>query len=449
MPTKPKQNFDVQNHDSGEERILEHCYQASNGVISKRARSGSAWATTSISVPRSLKSILEHGPQYAWHVLRLRGLIPELDDSNQARALRIFDLFCGAGGFSQGLKMAAEAVGRELKVVGCADIDPVALDVYRSNLRSTIYLTQNIDVLIDYAVCYRAGQARLAYQPDFLTKQLKAEEGNVDIVVGGPPCQGHSNFNNHTRRMDPRNSLYLTVAAFGVAVRAPVIIIENVPSVRSDHGGVVEKARSILEGEGYYVDEAVLSAENFAVPQLRRRHFMLASTKPSYPLNALGDALAELKLTAWDAISDLEHRQAQSLFDAAAVLSEETRKRVDFLHLENQDNLPNHLRPECHRDGHSYPSVYGRMHRDEPAQTITGGFFSPGRGRFTHPTQRRGLTAHEAARLQGFPDDFLFRSAKGNELKKRDFSKLIGDAVPPPLAYAIGMAAMATLEEKT
>jgi len=239
----------------------------------------------------------------------------------------------------------------------------------------------------------------------------------------------------------------LTVAAFGVAVRAPVIIIENVPSVLSDHGGVVEKAHSSLEEEGYYVEHAILSAEDFAVPQVRRRHFMVASKKPIYPLKSLRSVLPGPRLTVWDAISDLENREPRSSFDVAAELTAETRKRVDFLHDNDADNLPDAMRPECHQEGHSYPSVYGRMLRDQPAQTITGGFFSPGRGRFTHPTQRRGLTAHEASRLQGFPDDFVFRSAKGDELRKRDYSKLIGDAVPPPLAYAVGLAVMAALDD--
>jgi DNA (cytosine-5)-methyltransferase 1 len=104
-------------------------------------------------------------------------------------------------------------------------------------------------------------------------------------------------------------------------------------------------------------------------------------------------------------------------------------------HLLDHDlyDLPNKERPECHRDNHSYKSMYGRLNWELPAQTITSGFGSIGQGRYMHPSRTRALTAHEAARLQGFPDYFDFSAVA----RRADLATMIGNAVPPALAREI------------
>lgn len=97
--------------------------------------------------------------------------------------------------------------------------------------------------------------------------------------------------------------------------------------------------------------------------------------------------------------------------------------------------MPDQERPDCHKDGHSYPSVYGRMYEGKPAQTITTGFLTPGRGRYVHPHMRRVITPHEAARIQAFPDSFEF-VVNGHDPARSAITKWIGDAVPPVLGYA-------------
>ena len=102
------------------------------------------------------------------------------------------------------------------------------------------------------------------------------------------------------------------------------------------------------------------------------------------------------------------------------------------------------MRPDCHKNGHTYGSVYGRLRMDRPAGTITGGFMTMGRGRFVHPTQKRTLTPHEAARIQGFPDWYRFTDVTGRDLSRRLYEKLIGNAVPPamgepPIRWALGL----------
>jgi len=280
-----------------------------------------------------------------------------------------------------------------------------------------------------------------------LHPSLCGQANRVDVVVGGPPCQGHSNFNNLTRRNDPRNNLYLTVPAIGVALGAQIILVENVPSVTLDKMKVVEKARDCLEAAGYFLDDAVLEGAKLGVPQQRKRHFLMATKRQgSISLSRIHEALAPPAVTVWDAIGDLAaaHR-TDALFDSPAILSPENRMRVNHLFDEDLYELPNAVRPECHRDGHTYPSVYGRMYPDKPAQTLTCGFMSPGRGRFVHPTQRRGITPHEGARIQGFPDSFPFVQANGLSLHRKDLGKMIGDAIPPPIASAAMLAALSSL----
>ena len=129
-----------------------------------------------------------------------------------------------------------------------------------------------------------------------------------------------------------------------------------------------------------------------------------------------------------------------SHFETTPVLSEVNIRRVNFLHDNDVNNLPNFERPKCHQDGHTYPSVYGRILADEPAQTITTGYGTPGRGRHVHPTERRVMTNREAARVQSFPD-WYWRCDAPLSFDKNHFQKIIGDAVPAhmvfPLLYSL------------
>lgn len=133
------------------------------------------------------------------------------------------------------------------------------------------------------------------------------------------------------------------------------------------------------------------------------------------------------------AIEDLADRGPESLVDTPAASAPQTRRRIERLFAEDLYDLPNEDRPPCHSGGgHSYGSIYGRLRWDQPAQTITTGFYSMCMGRNVHPSQRRTITAHEAARLQGLPDWFDMRAVG----KRGELARLIGNAVPPQLAYS-------------
>ena len=127
----------------------------------------------------------------------------------------------------------------------------------------------------------------------------------------------------------------------------------------------------------------------------------------------------------------------------APTLSEDSRRRIEWLFENGEYDLALSERPDCHRDGTTYKNVSGRMRPDQPAPTLTTGFLTPGRGRFVHPLEPRVLTAREAARLQGFPDTYDFRSPDGSAPAKKLLTKWIGDAVPMPLGFAAGLSALA------
>ena len=222
------------------------------------------------------------------------------------------------------------------------------------------------------------------------------------------------------------------------------MVIENVPAVLHDSSQVVETTRRLLELAGYTVECGTVSAIRFGWPQTRQRFFMVARrSRPPLPIAAVQDALDDGSRhdVMW-AISDLVGKPFDQRLHLHADLSEENLRRIAFLFDEQKYDLPAKERPECHRDGTTYNAVYGRLHPNKPAPTITTGFLTPGRGRYIHPFERRTLTPHEAARLQGFPDGYNFFPNANNPTTKLNLTKWIGDAVPMPLGYVAGISAL-------
>jgi len=379
----------------------------------------------------------------AWDRHELKGEQPS--HAKPSEKISILDLFSGCGGLALGATRAIRAVGLEPNIILAADMDREALEVYQSNLAPSAVLCENLWPLVDFQLLRDgAGVADFLRTPLLLHNSLKSAVGLVDLVIGGPPCEGHSNFNNSTRRNDPRNLLYLVPLAIGVAVGAKAIIIENVPEVTRDQfAQVTLLARQIAESRGYQVDDRIVNSLAIGVPQTRRRHLLVATKRLPPQLTMAVEALKTDPRDVKFAIGDLVAREGVSLFDTPSELSPENRKRIDHLFRYGLYDMPNKIRPECHQNGTSYISVYGRLDWLQPSGTITTGFLSPGRGRYIHPERRRTLTPHEAARIQGFPDDFLFELPEMT-FSKKALSKLIGDAVPPQLGYLAALTAIAT-----
>lgn len=390
----------------------------------------------SLEIPKDLRHLDD--ARTAWDIAELRGT--PISYPKPIGTARIVDLFCGCGGFAWGIRNALLHQGIRTIFTHAFDVDEKALNVYANNFSPLVTSQDSVAMQVDYGLRLVDSRAKFAYPPEILVdaETLIAEVGRTDFVIAGPPCQGHSNLNNYTRRKDPRNMLYLTTVALAVALRAKNVLIENVLDVQNDHFMVVQRAHELLEASGYQVDSIVIDGPSTGLPQTRKRFFLMASLgdRPRSLLIQRQFEVAKVR-TVMDAIGDLEGHSSNSIFDSAPKLSRTNMERIDWLFENNAYNLANEQRPDCHKDGHSYPSVYGRLHPDQPAGTITTGLNSPGRGRYIHPTERRTVTPHEAARIQGFPDTFLFN---GESIGRNSMAKLIGDAVPPLFGMITGLA---------
>ena len=362
-----------------------------------------------------------------WDRAELNGSESQLvSDVGKTVNLRYVDLFAGCGGLSYGIEHSARACGGVARSAMAVDIDPAMLAIYKQNIET------DHPIIGDIRDC------------DLPTPN---ELGFVDLLIGGPPCQGHSHLNNRSRHSDHRNGLYLEMAKFAIEYKVPLVAVENVPTVTSSHDGVVEEARRMLELGGYKVKTTVIDASKIGVPQTRKRHFMLASKQPVIDIDKVIKACTTNRRSVKWAIGDVVTDET-SFFDTPADLSLENRRRIKEMFARDLYDMPNELRPLCHRNGHTYKSVYGRLHWDQPAGTITTGFLTPGRGRFIHPREQRTLTFHEGARLQTFPDTFKF-VVPGTQPTREKLATAIGNAVPPKLGFIIGLWALSSLARQS
>jgi DNA (cytosine-5)-methyltransferase 1 len=364
---------------------------------------------------------------------------PQTADNHELRAIRrpdfevgdqvfrLADIFAGCGGLSLGVAQGAKDHGWATEIALAVDIEPAMAAVYKTNFPKATVQTMSVDKIFDGSL-----SAALTVAEKALIRMV----GKVDAVVGGPPCQGHSDLNNHTRRTDSKNLLYLKMARAAEVLKPSIVLIENVPAVRNDSRNLVGTVHQFLRDSGYQVADAVLKLDTMGVPQRRRRHLLLACRPPwPSPHEVLGSfqlASSAAHDLRW-AIGDLATSRSGSGLDRFPQASPTNVSRMQWLLHNDKYDLPNSLRPACHQNEHSYKSMYGRLKWDEPTQTITSGFSSIGQGRYMHPDQIRALTAHEAARIQSFPDYFDFSAA----LRRSDLATMIGNAVPPLLGRTL------------
>lgn len=338
--------------------------------------------------------------------------------------LRIVDLFSGCGGLTLGVGEAARSIRCGLSVRLAAEQDGAIAAVYAANFSpANGAAASDVDEWVDGGV------------GDPLTlveRRTRKCVGPVDLLVGGPPCQGHSTLNNHTRGDDPKNELYSRMVRAAEVLEPRAIIIENVPALERDSAGTLLLAVGRLEALGYKVDHGLVSVADIGVPQQRMRHVLVAHKDEQPDLeSAVNHAHAPTRTLRW-AIGDLSSACGRSAFDTPSKMSKVNLARARYLIKSGLFDLPNSKRPPCQRDHHKYKSMYGRLSWRRPAQTITTGFGSPGQGRYLHPNRPRTLTPHEAARIQFFPDWFDFSSLHGKAL-----ARAIGNAVPPKLAFIL------------
>jgi DNA (cytosine-5)-methyltransferase 1 len=333
------------------------------------------------------------------------------------------DLFCGAGGMSLGLSNAGIAV------IGALDSWAPAVRTYQANFKHPI-------VDKDIRKC----------DPQEFLQVVGADRGDLDLVTGGPPCQGFS-IQRIGADKDERNDLIFEFGRFVLALRPRVFLMENVKGLLGSRGRYfAARLKEMLSRGGYAVETKVVNAAEYGVPQVRKRVFVYGwrNDQPASFFFPEPELSPDRFVTVTDAIGNLPSPPADYLPMPGDSLHR--RMRISELNLERLsrippgggfEDLPVELRVNAHKNGadkigHRY--VYGRLDPDKPAGTITARFDSFTRGRFAHPREDRNITLREGARLQTFPDDFKFEGTQ------EEIAALIGNAVPPLLAKKIGSA---------
>lgn len=342
---------------------------------------------------------------------------------SEAQPIRIVDLFSGCGGLTLGAIEGARRAGRNAELGLAVDLETEALRVLRETLELEEDSTQAVDLS---TTLEEVGDAKSPREEELLNIASGAS-----LLLAGPPCQGHSALNNHTRHDDDRNELYLTVARMAELVEPNAIVIENVRGVGRDTKSAMTRCKSLLEGMGYKPQEIPLDLAKLGVPQRRFRHVLVATREREFIWSE--PSHDEPRTVEW-AIGDLLGSTNGSVLDSASTPKAENRERIAWLFRNDKDNLPDELRPTCHRDkDHSYVSMYGRLPWKQPSQTITTGFGSMGQGRFVHSKEERTLTPHEAARLQFLPDFLRLDIVE----RRGQLATMIGNAAPPALTIEI------------
>lgn len=354
----------------------------------------------------------------------------------QTHRLRAVDLFAGAGGLS----LAARHCG--IHVLAAVEMDPHACATYRANLipvpgeiahRPTLY---ERDVREDGT-------------PELLRDAHFAEHRPCDLILGGPPCQGFSVHRFKGAGVgDPRNELVLRYFDFVKCLRPKVFLLENVPGLLwPRHRQVLDRLLAEARAAGYRIcggRPERLDARNYGVPQRRKRVFILGvrddvdfddSHWP--PAATHGDDAArrkEPRLLPWQAARDAFYPAPDGdENDRHMNHSANLTARFQATPKNGGSRRDVHGMPplECHLDYDGHSDVYGRIDPDRPAPTMTTACINPSKGRFVHPTEPHGITIRQAARLQTFPDYFVFKGglmAAGVQ---------IGNAVPVTLGQQL------------
>jgi DNA (cytosine-5)-methyltransferase 1 len=340
----------------------------------------------------------------------------------------VADLFCGAGGMSLGFRQAG------FDPVFAADFDPHACRTYAENLGPHV---ERLDLC--------------AAEPAELASHILATAGPIGIVAGGPPCQGWS-VQGRGKVLDPRNDLTLRFAVVAALLQPMAIVMENVPTVLGKRGRRhMECVERILGDADYRVSTKIVDAAWYGVPQVRRRAILVALSNrvdatfefPS-PTHGPADyvtvrqAIADMPCPPPDGSAHPAFPNHRRVLASAASL-----ERLSYVpEGGGRADVPLHMQLPCHRNdnGHRHLDVFGRLWWDRPSGTITAMFDNFTRGRFAHPSETRNITAREGARLQSFPDSFVFFGPK------KDVARQIGNAVPPALAKAIAIALRDVLE---
>jgi DNA (cytosine-5)-methyltransferase 1 len=352
----------------------------------------------------------------------------------KSNTLNVLDIFCGAGGFSEGFRQAG------FNIVAGVDNDEQALQTYSHNFGHKKAILWNL-----------ADTGSLIKDPG-----KKNILRNIDVIIGGPPCQGFS-IAGKRKASDPRNKLYKAYIDLIKYIRPKAIVIENVPTMKSlFEGSYFNQILSDLSKLGFELKSETLAAEKYGVPQKRRRLFIVGTLKGLRNFIFPAPVFERKQITCSEAISDLPlltsnagadqmpyPRAPKSLYQKqirngcqvltnhwAVIHTEKTKKIIAMVpDGGNYKSLPDSL-----WETRKVNIAWTRMNSRTPCFTIDAGH-----NHHFHYKANRVPTVRECARIQSFPDHFSFVGNKTSQFRQ------VGNAVPPILANAIALSLMKVL----
>ncbi|SFS33016.1 DNA (cytosine-5)-methyltransferase 1 [Succinivibrio dextrinosolvens] len=359
---------------------------------------------------------------------------------------KFIDLFCGCGGLSLGFKMSG------FTPIAGIDFNKSAIKTYKKNFVKSKGICADILSLEKEDICS-------------LVENIK----DVDLIIGGPPCQGFSNANkNYVELDDPRNKLFFGFVKFVDLAQPKVVVIENVPQIITKNGGYAKnRITEIFTERGYFVTNAILDASNYGVPQKRLRNFFIITKNKKFDMNSIKKN--EKQITVLDAIGELYQFEGTSSDFRELHLEPDSpyrtylraknnkivnhdihypaeiqQNRISYVHQGgNWKDVPEELwktnRTTNSNRKNRHSSAYKRLKSDDVSVTIDAG---NQHSNYYHPVFHRLPTVREAARIQSFPDNFVFEGNMTEQYLQ------VGNAVPPLMAKSIADAIMELLNNE-
>lgn len=343
------------------------------------------------------------------------------------RKYTCIDSFSGPGGIGLGLNRAG------FNSILAFDYNEKAIETHRKNLPGHCIVADATELTAEY-----------------IFRITGLSQGELDLFAGGPPCQGFSKQRRGAHIGDSRNDLVSEYIRLVHDLRPRAFFFENVAIFGQKRGEkYLDEMYSRLSNY-YTITPNFYNSENYGLAQTRQRFIAVGIRKDLEAKFHIPKPTVKKPLTVGDVLKGLPEPNPD--YTDHPGIPNHQRAKVTALNIKRfsfvpqgggWQDIPMELRLECHKNTDTksggWPDVYGRLSWNGQCPTITGGFDSFTRGRYGHPLQDRPITPREAARLQGFPDDFIFCGNRG------DIRSQLGNAVPPPLAEAIGVEIMKTL----
>jgi len=368
---------------------------------------------------------------------------------------KVISLFTGAGGLDIGL----EEAGFETAV--CVEID--------KHCRATLQANTDWPVFDDDKGDRTPGNIR-DIGADELLAFSGLEKGEPALVVGGAPCQPFSNIGKRNGKDDPENGdLFLEFVRIVRETKPRAFLFENVAGItQSRHEEIIEYMTEQFEGLGYSITWNKLNAADYGVPQKRIRFFLvgiLGTEQPAFPLPTHYKSRKRWR----EFISNLDRdpgylpEEWKSVADAFERIPDDYKDRPDYVQMnhtqrvrermeyvgpgQNFKVVPDEHLPNCWTNGkHQGQDTFGRMEWEGPSNTIRTAAYNPSKGKYIHPEDNRGLNSYEMKMLQGFDPDWELKLADKDGMTLKSAGNQVGNAVPPPLAEALGRALMIQLK---